>query len=882
MNRSGWPLVVAALLTAAPAGAQEAPITRARVAPASVVTVPFALPPSVVQVVRANEHLDYEIRVNEGFRLLGQSAGRLRLEPDELAILPITFSVGTDVTAGEHLALEARFHSSYGTDLASVLVTVEERAGLRISLSTDKAEARVGEDLVVGYELVNVGNAPDSVRLRIDSDLGEIVDAPETILIEPFETARGTFSVRPERRTLAGTVGGILVTAEGRSTGAHHRVEVPVARSEAWMDRWARIPTSVFVGTSLLPGPDARAASPAYGIESFGMIRPGVLLSVRAHSAPRDVSAFAFRGYQMGPRLLAEVGTANFSAAVGQLYSGTSPLSGYALQGAGGRVSFGRGNFAARAHVATPLDASGNAVGGMQYAGGVEERTRVGSFGLEAVSEDRGASPQISARSLRSALLTYRSPGPSAHTLRLDAGWMQLVYPDLAEAADGPALSGRYTYSKGRSLLDLSARTRPTTAADAGLPPNELRMSGTTSLNPSNGLLAEAFVVDRPRMAGPSADRIRGLTWGAYLLDGPDRYEIRFHMKSTEGVEPYASRTVEGVVSSRLGPGFLDARLEVGEAASAADRGLLVRLNAGINFRSSRGWGRAGIVYYQSPLTTGDLSFQVSGSYRVAPPLEVFGSLSTSLSDFDPLRRTIAEVGTQVDITPTLAVLAAFERAEGAYASASSRYSIGIRKGLPLPLPVRQQRSVQGVVFDDSNGNGRYDVGESLLDGIRLEMGSFLSSTRDGRFEFPADAPLGPLTVDPASLGSSYLPPSILAADGSELLQVPVHSPVSLRVRLFLDANANGIQEPLEMPVIEGTVNIRATSGETWSVPVGADGSVSLSAMRPGTFTISVDPESLPARALAPEPLKINASGGSKLDLKLPIGQRAIRFEKAE
>ena len=883
MARSIAYLATAAALVFVPTAiAQEALPSRAEVDPASVVTIPLALPASVTSAARGSEGVEYEIRPGDGFRLLVKAEGRLELAPDELAILPITVSVASDVTAGEHIALTASFHSSSGTDLASVLVDVSENPGLRVSLTPDRADARLGESLVVRFELTNTGNAPDSVNLLIDTELGDVSDGPTAVLVGPFESIEGEFSIRPEERSLEGTIKGILMTAEGRNAASHDRIALPVTRGDGLFDQWAKIPTSIFLGTSLYPGGNSRASAPAFGFESAGMIRPGIRLSVRAHNAPREASSFAFRGYQMGPRFLAELSTASFEAAAGQLYSQTSPLAGYALQGAGGRIALRRGRVEARAHAAVPLDQRGNTVAGQQFAGAVELSTRGGTFGVEAVSEDRGASLFVPARDLRSALFTYRSPGPSPHSLQVDAGWMKLAYPDLDESEAGPAVDARYTYSHGRNIVDVSARTRPMTPVDGNLPPNELRFQASAGLWPSNGLLAGAYLVDNPRTAGLQADRILGFDGGAYFLNGSDRYEIRFRVKSADGSIPFASRTAEGIASSHLGPGYVDARIEVGEAESSIASGLLLHLNAGFNLRSSRGWGRAGLIYYRDPLTKGDVSLQVAGSYRVVGPAEIYGSVTTSLTRFDLWRRSYAEIGLQYDLTPTLAVLAAFERAEGAFGSTSSRYSIGIRKGLPLPVPVRQPRSLQGVVFEDKNGNGRFDSGEPLLDGVRLEMGNSFAATRDGRFEFRSDVPRGPLVVDPASLGATFLPPTIVPVSGTDLVQVPVHRPASLRVRLFLDVNDNQVRDPTELPVLEAVVHVRSAAGETWEVPVGLDGSANLAAMKPGMFTVTIDPESVPGRMVVPEPLTVTVLGGDSVDLQLPVGQRQVRFQKSE
>jgi hypothetical protein len=161
-------------------------------------------------------------------------------------------------------------------------------------------------------------------------------------------------------------------------------------------------------------------------------------------------------------------------------------------------------------------------------------------------------------------------------------------------------------------------------------------------------------------------------------------------------------------------------------------------------------------------------------------------------------------------------------------------------------------------------------------------MGNSLAATRNGRFEFRADVPRGPLVVDPASLGTTYLPPSLIPVSGTDLVQVAVHRPASLRVRPFFDTNGNNVQDPTELPVVDAMVVVQRAGGETWEVSVGPDGSVSLGAVRPGVFTVTLQPESLPRRAAVPEPVTVSILGGDSVDLRLSVGLREVRFQKSE
>lgn len=847
----------------------------------SVVTLAVEIPPALVPGTGETEILRFELRPAPGFRLLGPPRGELSLRAGDVPVLPVTVSVGGSLEAGPREAVVAVLARDGTRDSAVARVEIRPRRGLALRLSSDRPEVRLGERMAVRFEVANRGNAPDTVRLAVDTRIGTVRGLPAFLVVEPFGRSEGSFQVDVEAPSLAGSSAGILVTARGAGPAVHERLAIPVRLDEGPFDRWARIPTSVFVGTSLYPGTGSLASSPAFGIESGGLLRPDVRLSVSAHGAPPDVSGFAFRGYPLGPRFRAELATRHLDLAGGQIFTRVSSLAGASLQGAGGRVVVRTGRVTLLAHAAAPLDAGGEAVGGHQLLSEAGIRTPAGAFGTQLLLEDRGESRLAPSRRLASALLTYRSSGPSAHSLSAEAGWMRIAIPGTSRPSEGPALHGRYTFARGPHLLDLTARLRPATDSDRGLPPNEVRLQGLLGAWRHAGLLGEAYLVDRPRTSGTLADRIRGLALGVWLLDGPNRFEIRGREQASSGPVSTSRRTVEGLATVQLGSGFLDARAEAGEVSTGGRRGPLVRLDAGWNLRSERGWGRAGLLLVESPASPAGLSVQLAGSYRLAPRVEIYGSATSSVTRFDIRRSVFAELGTEVDIGAGLSALAAVERAEGLYGSGATRVSVGVRKGLPLPVPVRQPGGIQGIVFEDANGNGRFDPGEPLLDGVRLTMGSAVATTREGRFEFRETAGRGPLRVDGASLGSEFVPPGPVLHAGDELVPVPVYRGAALRARLFVDEDRDGVQDPTEIPLLGASIRIERAGEEAWEIPVGPDGGVALSSIRPGSWTIRVVPESVSGRLAAPAPLTLSVLGGEDLDVRIPVSRREVRFHDA-
>jgi hypothetical protein len=844
----------------------------------SVLTLPVGIPDGYGPGAGDSGAVRFELRPAPGLRVLGPRSGELSLRAGDAPVLPVTVSVGSDLEAGPRDAVLAMFSRNGRTDTALVRIEIRPRSGLAITAAPERPELEVGERLEVRFEISNRGNAPDTVRLEVDTRLGEAEGLPESIVLEPFGRLAGVFTVRTDSRALEGSSVGVLVTVLGAESAAHGRFTIAVRRDDGPFDRWARIPTSVFLGTSLYPGSGSLATAPAFGFESGGFLRPDVRLAVSAHRAPPDVSAFAFRGYALGPRFRAELATRHLDLAGGQIFTRTSPLNGTAVQGAGGRVVVHAGRLSLLAHAAAPLDPGGGAIRGRQLLAGAEIETGVGAFGTEVLLEDRDESGGAPSRRLESGLMTYRSSGPSPHSISAEAGWMRIAIPGTAEASEGPALNGRYTFTRGPNIVHVAARVRPATEADRGLPPNELRMQGLLAPWGTAGLLGEAYAVDRPRTSGAPADRIRGISFGAWAIDGPHRFEIRGRTQSSSGPLPAASRTVEGLATVRLGDGYLDARVEAGEVSVAGDRGLLFRANAGWNLRNERGWGRAGVLIQESPTAAGDLSLQLAGSYRVIPRLELYGSMTSSLTRFDVRRTLYAELGAEADVGAGVSILAGVERAEGLRGEGLARVSLGLRKGLPLPVPVRQPRAVQGIVFEDQNGNGRYDAGEPLLDGIRLQMGASLASTRDGRFEFREAGVRGPVQVDAASLGPEFVGPGPVFDDGDELVRIPVYRGASLRARLFVDENGDGIADPTENPLLDVSVRIERAGGDSWEIPVGPDGGISLASIRPGTWTLRVVPESLSGRLVAPGPLTLNVLGGEVIEVRIPVGRREVRF----
>jgi len=67
---------------------------------------------------------------------------------------------------------------------------------------------------------------------------------------------------------------------------------------------------------------------------------------------------------------------------------------------------------------------------------------------------------------------------------------------------------------------------------------------------------------------------------------------------------------------------------------------------------------------------------------------------------------------------------------------------------------------------------------------------------------------------------------------------------------------------------------------QPWVIKTGADGSVSLSSLAPGTYVIRVESESLPSRALQVEIQSAEVRGGEATEVYIPVPMRQVNFSQ--
>ncbi len=194
-----------------------------------------------------------------------------------------------------------------------------------------------------------------------------------------------------------------------------------------------------------------------------------------------------------------------------------------------------------------------------------------------------------------------------------------------------------------------------------------------------------------------------------------------------------------------------------------------------------------------------------------------------------------------------------------------------------------------GRVYLDANGSGAQDPGEPGLAGVDVEItdsqAGVQTVTTDGNGDYQAAVPAGSTTVD---VDESTLPAGAVQTEGSDptVVAVPAGGTVSdvdgyqvqglVSVRVFLDANANGAEDPGE-PGLAG-VDITVTDSAAGVQTLTTDGNGDASAIVPaGATTLDVDDATLPpdlVLSVGSDPAVVAVPGGGEESAR--FGYRAF------
>lgn len=211
--------------------------------------------------------------------------------------------------------------------------------------------------------------------------------------------------------------------------------------------------------------------------------------------------------------------------------------------------------------------------------------------------------------------------------------------------------------------------------------------------------------------------------------------------------------------------------------------------------------------------------------------------------------------------------------------------SLTVQYGYPITTyGVVPNGSLEGIVFQDSNENGRQDPGEPGAPGVimRIEGRRAAISDRDGRLSIDA-VKEGEYRL---TLDGDTVPVGLVATQPRRIVQVTDGARTSVEFALvpdatlsgvvYLDADRNGIRDPDEEGIgevifeLQGPRQQFATSAD--------DGTFTFSHLAPGDYTLVINPTSLPEglHLEGSDPIKITLRPGTLILLNVPVPGKPI------
>ncbi len=170
---------------------------------------------------------------------------------------------------------------------------------------------------------------------------------------------------------------------------------------------------------------------------------------------------------------------------------------------------------------------------------------------------------------------------------------------------------------------------------------------------------------------------------------------------------------------------------------------------------------------------------------------------------------------------------------------------------IPLPFFVTKGR-IEGRAFIDRDGDGYYGLNDEPIGGLVIGTEQTKVSTDDrGYFRFPPSYP-GTFTIVPDGLpvdaaAGEPIPATVIAGE-TTWVDVPLSPIVVVSGDVFEDLNQDGMRSTDEGGFSQVRVVLTADDGRSLDAYTDLSGAFVISDVLPGTYTLTIDPNSLPDR----------------------------------
>jgi hypothetical protein len=817
--------------------------------------------------------VSYTLETAPGYRLFAAPTGTLPLDSGRV-LLPVTVGVPVTEQAGPSRAGTATLAwPDGGTTEVTFRIMVRAVRKLELGLSPADALVSPGETTELSFWIRNRGNAPDTARLKslVSSGWG-LAGLPDTLIIVAGDTARGTLHVRAPEDANRGQEQTVVLNVQGAGKALRATSTVMVTSEAGWLSGYAHVPGTVFVGGSLGDG-----NMPGISLRGEGNVAPGTQFSLELRHAERYQTPPAFRTQLTGPELRVSVKRPDLQATAGEVFIPGNVSTGPVLSGRGvnGTYNLERWRFGLFAARPGTFASSRNGHQIQAFAGIATGHGPV-RMTVTDLRQNDVFGPAYRAQGVS---FRYDLPSGSDQDLSVEAGWLR-VAPDSGETATGPTLVARYAFDGPAAHFNAAARLVPGTVPQNSSVANELFATGTVDVAPNLAVVGWGQIRSTPILNTPNDPQYQAASLGfrSGFADATVQMGAAFRRASAGILGTTTRQTVRLNVKAPVWALNLEGDAEIGTFTRAGDSAPYNRLWGGAYWYAGATWLRAGVTYnhneYGNPYTTLEASGSWTGS-RVSVQGGILGRLNNPVPGGSTSLWTSAHIRALPDATVVVGA-----DYEPGFNGSRWRLSLGVSHRLGLPLPVRRQPALQGIVYEDRNGNRIHDADEPTLRGVRIRVGRLQATTdADGAFQF-RDTFRGPVTVDPATLPPGMVMPIDVHLPIAGTVDVPVVHTASLELDLFIDLNNDGTRDPAEQPAAGTVVSLMNVSGASRDAVTDEDGHARFGAVSPGTYTVRIYRTANGGQAGTPVQVKITLLPGAHVSttIAVPAHTRQIRM----
>lgn len=852
-----------------------------RGAPRSVQLVAVPVP----TLLPRDRNIRFTVTPTGGATILGRRSGTVNLRADPDAAVLVTVGVQSTALAGRSTVAEVTFSlAGFEPVMVPVDLEVTPRRGVALMTATQLIVARPGARAKIDFRLTNLGNAIDTVTVRVDGPPGwraRLDNGGTYVLpIHSITEASATVQVPNEAE---GTVALRIIAAGNGSERARTTASVEVPYNDS--RRRGRLRATPSMSTTL---EDARLENLGAALLLNGPIYRGVGFEGRWSRSPQFGTPGLSRVGSVSGRPHAAFYAENWRLDLGDAGANLSELAGVNAYGRGAALSIRSGAWSGNSLVARQSSFTQSGSGRPLMFGAAVQR-RLPAFELFSNITHLENGQRYGGR-LDALTIGAQSSAVSDNRLRGEIAYRQF------DAGQGIGVAGEADRRNADGELRVRASHAPGGADAFARARNQLSGYGSRAMSPwfraSGGVWYSDDASSRTERKQSTARTHvtttmtlpRGVTIGATAeatsLSFRDSSGAQFG-GSSKGAGMFGSGRIARVMlsgSSMISSDRRSSPLDSIGGAQEAEQRLVWRGQAALSLR----YGViTGGVWSQRPLQSSTFmpaqtEMQLAMQDIRIPLVDRYATFGASVSRLSGLGLMAPVVTQRYDARARLPgdIRLGFDVERNPLFLTRRQWSTALRIERDFELPTAATVGRGGLVFQDLNGNGVRDRGEPGLGGIIVRAdGEMAVTSADGRYRLAAVDRVPP-QVDERSLPYGWLLSVRQGSRRQDFAVVPMSS-VEVRLQVSPDASDRASRQSLAAV----GVMARDSADRVWIARVDSAGLAVFDALPPGTYRIVLDLSRLaePLLTRAPLPTFRTLPNRETLRLMVPVHPRPVR-----